>query len=155
MTSVLAQQLKAISVGRPEKIKKGKASLLYDPQEAADIDVETIYHLALGGFVELCDMDGRFQVFSKTLFGRASLEVNRDLEGKETNEKFDSSINSFLRLLTAYFLLPCSFRALEYLVRRYKCVHGNPLRFASCIFRLAHPTIYPCCVTIDMGVSEL
>jgi U3 small nucleolar RNA-associated protein 10 len=120
MTSVLAQQLKAISVGRPDKLKKGKASLLYDPQEAADVDVETIYNLALGGFDELCELDGRFQAFSKTLFGRAGLDVNRDLEGKETNDKFDASIKSFLRLLTGNFLLPCAFRALEYLVRRYK-----------------------------------
>eukprot|EP00242_Pyramimonas_sp_CCMP2087_P007317 CAMPEP_0198207958 /NCGR_PEP_ID=MMETSP1445-20131203/11371_1 /TAXON_ID=36898 /ORGANISM="Pyramimonas sp., Strain CCMP2087" /LENGTH=334 /DNA_ID=CAMNT_0043881175 /DNA_START=175 /DNA_END=1175 /DNA_ORIENTATION=- len=133
MTSVLAQQLKAISVGRPDKLKKGKASLLYDPQEAADVDVETIYNLALGGFDELCELDGRFQAFSKTLFGRAGLDVNRDLEGKETNDKFDASIKSFLRLLTGNFLLPCAFRALEYLVRRYKIHEYNAEAFLCAV----------------------
>ena len=40
----------------------------------------------------------------------------------EANERLDAALEAFLRLLSAYFLLPASTRALEYLVRRYKCV---------------------------------
>ena len=40
----------------------------------------------------------------------------------ESNERLDAALEAFLRLLSAYFLLPASTRALEYLVRRYKCV---------------------------------
>ena len=40
----------------------------------------------------------------------------------EANERLDAALEAFLRLLSAYFLLPASTHALEYLVRRYKCV---------------------------------
>ena len=39
----------------------------------------------------------------------------------EANERLDAALEAFLRLLSAYFLLPAATRALEYLVRRYKC----------------------------------
>ena len=50
---------------------------------------------------------------------RASLPVAQDAEA---NERLDAVLEAFLRLLSAYFLLPAATRALEYLVRRYKCV---------------------------------
>ena len=40
----------------------------------------------------------------------------------EANSRLDAHLAGFLRLLSAYFLLPAATRALEYLVRRYKCV---------------------------------
>ena len=45
----------------------------------------------------------------------------------EANERLDAALEAFLRLLSPYFLLPASTRALEYLVRRYKCVRRSRL----------------------------
>ena len=50
---------------------------------------------------------------------RLSLPAAQDAEA---NERLDAALEAFLRLLSAYFLLPAATRALEYLVRRYKCV---------------------------------
>ena len=47
----------------------------------------------------------------------SSLPVAQDAEA---NERLDAVLEAFLRLLSAYFLLPAATRALEYLVRRYK-----------------------------------
>lgn len=52
MASTLAQQLATIAnaVGNYQgPIRRGKASLLYDFQQAADVDVQTIYAIALQG----------------------------------------------------------------------------------------------------------
>ena len=104
------------------------------------------------GFTELCRADSRFETFSKSLFAKAGAEFNRELQARavrarlacggwsargaharccaplplaqdaEANERLDAVLEAFLRLLSAYFLLPAATRALEYLVRRYKCV---------------------------------
>lgn len=52
MASSLAQQLAVIAdaVGASHQpVKRGKASLLYDYQQAADVDVQTIHTVALQG----------------------------------------------------------------------------------------------------------
>ena len=46
MASALAQQLSAL--GRDD-FRIGKASLLYDPRQAADIDLDAVYNLGLNG----------------------------------------------------------------------------------------------------------
>ena len=51
MASTLASQLQAIAshTGVPQRGPRGKPSLLYEPSQAADIDVQTIYSVGLGG----------------------------------------------------------------------------------------------------------
>eukprot|EP00854_Cymbomonas_tetramitiformis_P027584 gene27584-34032_t len=126
MATQLAAQLQAIQVGLPTRERDGqKASLLYEAREAADVDVETIYTIALNGFHELCNKDGRFQSFSKTLFSRSGVDYNRELKTKAQNEKLDTSVANFLRLLTNYFDQPEAFKVLELLVRRYRVHEYN------------------------------
>ena len=52
MSTLLQQQLQQVAIrwgsGRQPNLK-GKPSLLYDPQEAADIDLQTLYSQALEG----------------------------------------------------------------------------------------------------------
>jgi hypothetical protein len=43
------------------------------------------------------------------------------LQDAESNARLDSSLESYLRLLSAYFLLPAATRTLEFLIRRFKC----------------------------------
>ena len=51
MASALAAQLQVLSSAAPREETKihGKASLLYEPREAADIDTHTIYTVGLAG----------------------------------------------------------------------------------------------------------
>ena len=72
------------------------------------------------GYEQLCRLDPRFQSFRKTLFGQAALAVDRDQQTAEANAKLDAAIAAFCKLLSGYFLLPAAFKALEYLIRRYK-----------------------------------
>ena len=98
---MLSSQLNAIALGRADESRvRGKVSLLYTPQQAAEIDVHTLYAAALqgenahrphsqpplpltnerAGFAELCQADSRFEVFSKSLFSKAGAELNRELQ---------------------------------------------------------------------------
>ena len=50
MSSVLAQQLQALGVkGHALPRPKGRASLLFADQQAADIDLQTVYELGSQG----------------------------------------------------------------------------------------------------------
>mmetsp|Transcript_3362 Transcript_3362/g.7871 ORF Transcript_3362/g.7871 Transcript_3362/m.7871 type:complete len:461 (-) Transcript_3362:20-1402(-) len=119
--SSLASQLQIVAAAAPtEERLKGKASLLYEIKEAADIDLQTIYAVGLQGFTELVRLDGRFEAYSRTLFSRNASEVNRELLDKEANVKMDASITGYLRLLSGFFLTAAATKTLEYLIRRYK-----------------------------------
>ena len=72
------------------------------------------------GFEQLCRLDARFQPFGQTLFSQASLGYVREQQTVEVNAKLDASVLAFCQLLSGYFLLQPSFKALEYLIRRYK-----------------------------------
>ncbi len=74
----------------------------------------------LAGFEQLCRLDARFQPFAQTLFGQANLAYLREQQTAEVNAKLDASVLAFCQLLSGYFLLQPSFKALEYLIRRYK-----------------------------------
>ena len=54
MATALAEQLQQLSTrfgDASTSQRLGKASLLFSPREAADIDLETVYHIGLtGGF---------------------------------------------------------------------------------------------------------
>ncbi|GIL74166.1 hypothetical protein Vretimale_4805 [Volvox reticuliferus] len=124
MTSVLASQLQALAQLRqpalPSVIKKGKPSLLYDFQKAADVDLQTIYDVACQGFEELTQLEPRFRPYRESLFSRASLDVNPDMQTVEFLSKLGESIHGFCCVLSNHFLLPGSFKVLEYLIRRYR-----------------------------------
>ena len=65
-------------------------------------------------------MEPRFRPFRESLFSRASLDINPELQTAEFLSRLDESIGSFCLLLTNHFLAPPAFKALEYLIRRYK-----------------------------------
>eukprot|EP00198_Chlamydomonas_reinhardtii_P004646 XP_001693982.1 nucleolar protein [Chlamydomonas reinhardtii] len=106
-------------------LKKGKPSLLFDAQKAADVDLQTIYDLSTQGLEELVRLEPRFRPFRESLFSRASLDINPELQTAEFLSRLDESIGSFCLLLTNHFLAPPAFKALEYLIRRYKANERN------------------------------
>ncbi|KAG2433890.1 hypothetical protein HXX76_008243 [Chlamydomonas incerta] len=129
MASALAQQLQALQKQRQPALapalKKGKPSLLFDAQKAADVDLQTIYDLATQGLEELVRLEPRFRPFRESLFSRASLDINPEMQTAEFLSRLDESIGSFCLLLTNHFLAPPAFKALEYLIRRYRANERN------------------------------
>jgi U3 small nucleolar RNA-associated protein 10 len=75
----------------------------------------------------LCRIDPRFQSYRKTLFSQSTQTLDRDQQTAEVNAKLDASITGFCHLLSSYFLLPAAFKALEYLIRRFKVNEMNIL----------------------------
>ncbi|CAH8356699.1 unnamed protein product [Eruca vesicaria subsp. sativa] len=125
MSSLLASQLQAIKAvvqadTEPSKRPYTRPSILFSPKEAADFDIESIYELGLKGLEVLGNKDERFKNFISDLFSHKSREIDRELLGKEENARIDSSISSYLRLLSGYLQFRASLETLEYLIRRYK-----------------------------------
>ena len=172
MTSILAQQLQAL--GRPGAIlprAKGKPSLLFEAQQAADIDLLSIYDIAsqgggltnvgghsldiaedskspevvsaflctpadeavLAGLAELCEINEAFKPFTKTLFRRDRVGVEREQQTRAANEKTDASLAAFLTLLSPHFMREAATKVLEFLIRQYRYEHYGLPRFTPCI----------------------
>lgn len=68
----------------------------------------------------LVGMDERFRNYKNDLFSEKSKELDRELMSVEENNRINSTISSYLRLLSAYFQRRSSIKTLEYLIRRYK-----------------------------------
>ncbi|TKY57271.1 U3 small nucleolar RNA-associated protein 10 [Spatholobus suberectus] len=131
MATSIAAQLEAIrsfakTDSEPLKRPFTRPSILFDPKEAADIDIETIFTIALQGLEVLIGTDERFRNYKNDLFSHRSKELDRELMGIEQNNQLNVSIASYLRLLSGYFLLPSALKTLEYLIRRHKIhVYNN------------------------------
>lgn len=125
MTTNIASQLQAIrsviQIGLESKKRPiTRPSILFDPKEAADLDIDTILDIALSGLEVLVSADERFKNYKNDLFSHKSKELDRELMTGEENKHINSTISSYLRLLSGHLQLPASLRTLEYLIRRYK-----------------------------------
>ncbi len=76
--------------------------------------------LCFAGLDELIRLEPRFRPYRESLFSRASLDINPDLQTPDFLAKLDESIHGFCCLLCNFFLAAPAFKALEYLIRRYK-----------------------------------
>ncbi|XP_021761936.1 uncharacterized protein At3g06530-like [Chenopodium quinoa] len=97
-----------------------RPSVLFNPKEAADLDIDTILSLALSGLEVLEKIDDRFTNHKHDLFSHKSRDLDRELMGIEENKRINSSISAYLHLLSGHFQSPSAFKTLEYLIRRYK-----------------------------------
>ncbi|XP_047967896.1 uncharacterized protein At3g06530 [Salvia hispanica] len=107
----------------PEPGKKRpltRPSILFDAKAAADVDLDTIYGIALSGLEVLISMEERFRNYKNDLFSLNSKELDRELLGQEENKRISASIASYLRLLSGFLELHSALKTLEYLIRRYK-----------------------------------
>ncbi|XP_022872922.1 uncharacterized protein At3g06530 isoform X3 [Olea europaea var. sylvestris] len=122
--SAQLQALKSLSNvhADSEPLKKPftRPSLIFDPKEAADTDLDTILNIALSGLEVLIDKEERFRNYRNDLFSYKSKELDRELLGIGDNDGINASISSYLRLLTGYLELSSAVNTLEYLIRRYK-----------------------------------
>ncbi|KAM7494654.1 hypothetical protein LguiB_029263 [Lonicera macranthoides] len=137
MAASIASQLQAIKSvikadTEPLKRPYTRPSILFDPKEAADIDLETILTIALSGLEVLISADERFRNYKNDLFSHKTIELDRELMGTEENNRINSSISSYLQLLSGHFHLPSALKTLEYLIRRYKIYVYNTEELILC-----------------------
>ncbi|KAJ0970619.1 hypothetical protein J5N97_018578 [Dioscorea zingiberensis] len=116
------REIKAVLRGSEDPLRRPitRPSILFDPKEAADIDLRSILSLALSGLDVLIELDNRFSRYRNTLFSHTSLEVDREKMVPKEEEKLNISIRGYLRLLSGYLQTPAALKTLEYLIRRYK-----------------------------------
>lgn len=122
MSSSLSEQLRRLAVPQTSALqrdKKKRASLLFDPREAAGLKRETVFQIGLDGLEELINKNEIFEQFKNNLFHISSKKFERSMETAESNRKLDKEIRKFLLLLSPYFLFNCSHKALEWLINRY------------------------------------
>ncbi|TKW56950.1 U3 small nucleolar RNA-associated protein 10 [Colletotrichum tanaceti] len=131
MASSLAAQLAQIAANSKASldIKAQKAahskSLIFEPRVAATQSYQTLFAICSEGFEELCELDGRFKPFSKTLFSEQSMSEDRTQMTAAENAELDKKVESFLRLVGSRLRLMPSIRALEWLVRRFRIHEHN------------------------------
>lgn len=68
------------------------------------------------------DVEPRFEPYTRSLFGAATLALDRDQRSAEENARLDALLTAFLQLLSGFFLSPGATKALEFLIRQYRCV---------------------------------
>ncbi|GAB4854073.1 hypothetical protein Ancab_022655 [Ancistrocladus abbreviatus] len=158
--SSIASQLQAIKSlvkadAEPLKRPFTRPSILFDPKEAADIDIETIHSIALSGVETLALVDERFINHKNDLFSHKSRELDRELMGIEENNRINLSINSYLRLLSGHLHLPSALKTLEYLIRRYKIHVYNMEELILCALPYHDTHVFVRIVQlIDLGNSR-
>lgn len=124
----LARQLELLKLPQTSAQKEthGSASFLYDFLEAKTIDADTHFSLALTGLEKLIKIDPYVETFKETLFHESSKKFNRGIESKESNEKINIIIEEFLfRVVSKYFQLSDTHKAIEWLIYRYKVNEYN------------------------------
>ena len=95
-------------------------SLIFEKKIAIAQDFDTIYHICLEGFEDLCKIDDRFIKFRRTLFSEHAKTKEREQMTGEQNSSLDAVIESCLSLLGGRLLLNPAIKVAEWLVRRFK-----------------------------------
>ncbi len=136
MTS-LAKQLQKLAIpGQPslrQVTSKKRPSLLFSPEVAADIDIDSIHSLGLNGLEELISIEHTFDQFESTLFQESCKDFERTVQTKEVLEEINNQIATFLRKLSPYFLLKPAQKCLEWLVRAFRINSFNIDSVMECI----------------------
>lgn len=128
MATSLAQQLAQVAANSKSSldIKAQRAahskSLIWEPRVAAAQSFQTLYATCHQGFEELCQLDARFNPFQQTLFSEQSQDQDRNQLTIAENEELDRHIEAFLRLVGSRLRLMPAIKAVEWLIRRFKCV---------------------------------
>ncbi|KAM8716313.1 hypothetical protein ACLKA7_003231 [Drosophila subpalustris] len=128
MTTSLAQQLQKLAAPQTSGVladARSRASILFDPKEAATKDRRAIYEIGVSGLQELTAFNPTFKEFQLTLFDEATLTLERAVEDAEVNMLLDASITKFLRLLSPYFMLRPAHMCFEWLLRRFQVHEYN------------------------------
>ena len=142
----LSAQLKRLQVPQTNLLTsiadRRRVSFLYDPKEAANLDSEAVYCMAMNGLeqLKLIDLE-TFESFETTLFSSTSITFERAIQTKQINEKLNMEIGRFLLHLSPYFMLKPAHKCFEWLVYRYQIHNYNLKEMLMCLLPY-HETNY-------------
>ncbi|CEP60054.1 snoRNA-binding rRNA-processing protein UTP10 LALA0_S01e01948g [Lachancea lanzarotensis] len=109
-----------VAFDRKKRQKLHSASLIYNPNTAATQDFDFIYENAISSLEELIEVDSRFSVFQRSLFGTSSASIDRNVQTKDQNLDLDHAVNLYLILASSKWHLSPTLHATEWLVRRFQ-----------------------------------
>ncbi|EFN88053.1 HEAT repeat-containing protein 1 [Harpegnathos saltator] len=135
MATSLSEQLSQLRTPQTDLLLQDKTrpSLLFDPKEAASLDRATLLSIGRNGLEKLVELCPFFNKFDNSLFAKNSVNLERAIEDATLNESLNREIEIFLRLLSSYFLLHASHKALEWLIYRYHIHEYNRDQFVLLI----------------------
>lgn len=150
MSTSLAEQLKRLAQPQTSQIvdTKFRASILFDPKEAAAKDRETIFDIGRSGLHEIASLNPTFLQFEQTLFSRAARDFVRNVENSEANRDLNKVIRKFLFHLSPHFLLQPAHKCLEWLIRRFQIHEYNVDEFIMLILPYHETRMFVKCVQI-------
>eukprot|EP00795_Rhopilema_esculentum_P004548 gene4548-20800_t len=129
-------------------LQNKRASILFEAQEAADIDIDTIFSIGNTGLEELQNIDPEFLKFEKTLFSETAKSIERTQQPKEFNDRLDKKLSEFLVCVSPYILTKPAQQALEWLVRRFRIHVFNTDSLMSCILPFHETNLFSRVVSI-------
>lgn len=155
MSTSLADQLRRLKTPQSTLLvdSKKRASILFNPKEAAEKDRETIFDIGYSGFEELIKLNPSFLQFESALFDKNAREFQRAVEHKEVNRQLMEVIKKFLIHLSPYLLLQPSHKCLEWLIRRFNINDYEKSEFIMLILPYHETTIFVKCLQ-TMNLSD-
>ena len=157
----LSAQLKRLQVPQTNLLNvagdRKRVSFLYDPKEAANMDSEAVYCVAMNGLEQLKSIDPEtFDSFELTLFNSSSVSFERAVQTRQVNETLDIELRRFLIHLSPYFMLKSAHKVFEWLIYRYQVHTYNLNEMFMCILPY-HETNYflRALQLIDFNASSL
>lgn len=127
MASSLAAQLSQIAAKSTHELDlkaqriSHSQSLIFDRKVAGSQDFDTIFDICHEGFRELCLLDPRFAEFGRTIFSEQSKAEDRTQMNATQNKDLDTVIEAFLALVGGRLQLSPAVKAVDWLVRRFRC----------------------------------
>ena len=137
MASSLSAQLSQIAAKstNPLNLKAQRIahsqSLIFDRKVAGSQDFDTIYDICHEGFQELCLLDPRYAEFERTIFSEQSKAEDRTEMNAAQNKELDAVLDAFLTLVGGRLLLSPAVKAVDWLVRRFRCDDGPSMLHAQ------------------------
>lgn len=123
----LARQLRKLRTPQTTQLRQthGRDSFLYGYREALNITCDAHHAIANSGLDVLAKHDPIVDKY-KSLFSESSKDFERSIQNSDDNAKLDEEIEKFLiDVITPYFLLTNSHKALEWLVYKYRINEFN------------------------------
>lgn len=148
MSTSLAEQLRRLKTPQTSLLvdSKKRASILFNPKEAAEKDRETIFDIGYSGFEDLVKLNPSILQFQASLFDKNAREFQRAVENKEINQQLKAAIKKFLIHLSPYLLLQPAHKCLEWLIRRFNINEYEKDEFLMLILPYHETTIFVKCI---------
>lgn len=142
----LGRQLERLK--RPEtnqfSVKRGRDSFLYSSEEAASIDSDTHYSLALEGFESLCTLDPSLTHFHSTLLDHSAKDWSRTNCTRDVLQRMDKEVESFVwRGIAPHFLLRDSHKVLEWLIHKFRVHEAIPDTLILALSPFSETRLFP------------